>query len=265
MRWLELRRRHVDHHQRDICADVCGDNNRTAGDLHRGTDDHDRLRSPVGSRRAGIPRRLRRLHRRRPRPLQPRPPRRIERLYTGPNLEFTISQLDGFVEQNWVARPAEEPSRTIILLSPQFLPDRTDVVELVVCPVNTERFVEVGGAPDGSDSLVTDEVTVLRGLVRMRLIDGQWKSNSGEQDTINCDGVGTPIPDSALNSLDQGPCGYTYPQSSPDDDPYQLTITTNYTITYTTSTGANGTLTPITRSVTIDYDVDEIQTIGVSN
>ena len=87
----------------------------------------------------------------------------------------------------------------------------------------------------------------------------------GNGDTINCDGLGTPIPDSALNSLDQGPCGYTYPQSSPDDDPYQLTITTNYTITYTTSTGANGTLAPVTRSVTIDYDVDEIQTIGVSN
>ena len=105
----------------------------------------------------------------------------IVRLYTGPNLESTVSQLDSFVEQNWVARPAETPSRTIILLSPQFLPDRTDAVELVVCPVNTERFVEVGGAPDGSDSLVTDEVTVLRGLVRMILIDGQWKSNSGEQ------------------------------------------------------------------------------------
>jgi len=105
----------------------------------------------------------------------------IERLYTGPNLESTVSQLDSFVEQNWVARPAETPSRTIILLPPQFLPDRTDAVELVVCPVNTERFVEVGGAPDGSDALVTDEVTVLRGLVRMILIDGQWKSNSGEQ------------------------------------------------------------------------------------
>ena len=60
----------------------------------------------------------------------------IERLYTGPNLEFTISQLDGFVEQNWVAQPGEEPSRTLILLSPQFLPDRTDVVELVACPMN---------------------------------------------------------------------------------------------------------------------------------
>ena len=105
----------------------------------------------------------------------------IERLYTGPNLRSTISQLDSFVEKNWVARPAEEPSRTIILLSPQFLPDRTGYVELVACPINTERFVEVGGAPDGSDALVTDEITVRRLLVRLQLIDGQWKSDSGER------------------------------------------------------------------------------------
>ncbi len=104
----------------------------------------------------------------------------IERLYTGPNLEFTISQLDSFVEQNWVARPAEEPSRTMILLSPQFLPEFDDVVELVACEINTEIFVETEAAPDGSDALVTDEVTVTRALVRLRLLDGQWRADSGE-------------------------------------------------------------------------------------
>jgi hypothetical protein len=87
----------------------------------------------------------------------------------------------------------------------------------------------------------------------------------GNGDVVDCDGLGTPIPDSALDSADQGPCGYTYRTSSPDDDPYQLTITTNYTIGYTTSNGTTGTLSPITRSTTINYDVDEIQTIGISN
>lgn len=104
----------------------------------------------------------------------------IERLYTGPNLEFTMSQLDGFVEQNWVARPGEEPSRTLILLSPQFLPDRTDFVELVACEIDAERFVEVGGAPDGSDALITDEVAVRRIVVVLRMVQGAWKSDSGE-------------------------------------------------------------------------------------
>ena len=87
----------------------------------------------------------------------------------------------------------------------------------------------------------------------------------GNGDTISCEGLGTPIPEGALDELDQGPCGYTYRQSSPDDDPYRLTITTTYAISWTTSGGSNGTLTPIGRSTTIDYDVDEIQTIGVSN
>ena len=104
----------------------------------------------------------------------------IERLHTGPNLEFTISQLDGFVGEGWVARPADPPSSTTILAAPQFLPDRTDLVELVACAVDTEQFVEPGGAPDGTDALVTDEVTVRRVLVRLLLIDGQWRSDSGE-------------------------------------------------------------------------------------
>ena len=104
----------------------------------------------------------------------------IDRLYTGPSLEFTISQLDTFVRNSWVALPTEQPSRTIILVSPQFVPERSDIVELVSCEVNAERIVEVGGAPDGSDALVTDEVTVDRLVVRLRLVDGTWRPNSGE-------------------------------------------------------------------------------------
>jgi len=104
----------------------------------------------------------------------------IERLYTGPNLEFTISQLDGFVRQNLRALPAEEPSRTLILQTARFVTDRTDFIELVSCEVNSEIFVEVGGAPDGSDALVTDEVTVGRLVVRLQQVDGLWKSDSGE-------------------------------------------------------------------------------------
>jgi len=104
----------------------------------------------------------------------------IERLYTGPSLAFTISQLDGFVEQNWVARAADEPSRTTILQAARFVPDRADFIELVSCEVNSEIFVEVGGAPDGSDALVTDEVSVGRLVVRLRQVNGLWKADSGD-------------------------------------------------------------------------------------
>ncbi len=105
----------------------------------------------------------------------------IERLYTGPNLEFTIDQLDALVEQNWVAQPnSDEPSRSLILLSPQPVPDRPELVELVACEIDSQVFVEVGGAPDGSDELVDDQIVIRRILVRMEAVEGKWKSRSGE-------------------------------------------------------------------------------------
>lgn len=85
----------------------------------------------------------------------------------------------------------------------------------------------------------------------------------GNGDEVTCDGVGTPIVDPEV--VDEGPCGYTYRRSSPDDTPFQVTITSNYVVTYATSTGRSGTLAPISRSTTFAYDVDEIQTVGVSN
>ena len=86
--------------------------------------------------------------------------------------------------------------------------------------------------------------------------------NFGNGDTVTCDGVGTPITD--LDTVEAGPCGYTYLQSSPDEQPYQLTVTASWALPYTSSDGP-GTLPPLTRALTIDYDVDEIQTIGVDN
>ncbi len=84
----------------------------------------------------------------------------------------------------------------------------------------------------------------------------------GNGDTVTCDGVGTPIPDTAWDSLDQGPCGYTYRESSPDDSPYDMTVTATHRVNWTTSDGRAGTLSPIDRRVTIAYDVDEVQTVG---
>jgi hypothetical protein len=87
----------------------------------------------------------------------------------------------------------------------------------------------------------------------------------GNGDSVVCGGLGTPIPGWALGEADQGPCGYTYRVSSPDDEPYELSITVEYAVSYSTSSGAGGVLASIGRSVTVGYDVDEIQTIGISN
>ena len=62
----------------------------------------------------------------------------------------------------------------------------------------------------------------------------------------------------------EGPCGYTYRASSPDDHPFALSVTATWDVTYRSS-GPSGAAGSIDRTLTVDYDVDEIQTIGISN
>jgi hypothetical protein len=89
----------------------------------------------------------------------------------------------------------------------------------------------------------------------------------GNGDQVTCEGTGIPIRDvhPDLDVIEQSPtCGYTYRQSSPEDDPYQLTITTTWELPYTSSDGT-GRIDPLDMNLTIDYDVDEIQTLGTNN
>ena len=89
-----------------------------------------------------------------------------------------------------------------------------------------------------------------------------WDMGNG--DTVHCNGPGTPLTphDPGWNDTAQGPCGYTYTEIPPPQ-PYHVTVTATWTVTWTTSTGTTGTANPITRTTTFDYDVGEIQTIGV--
>ncbi len=78
---------------------------------------------------------------------------------------------------------------------------------------------------------------------------------------ITCEGFGTPYPEGS-NDPAEGPCGHTYLQRTPDDQPHQMTYTITYVLTWTTSAGGSGTLGTFDRAVTFDYDIDEIQTVG---
>jgi hypothetical protein len=80
---------------------------------------------------------------------------------------------------------------------------------------------------------------------------------------ITCDGFGTPYPEGS-NDPAEGPCGHTYLQRTPDDQPHQMTYTITYDLTWSTSDGRSGSLGSFDRSVTFDYDIDEIQTVGTS-
>lgn len=84
----------------------------------------------------------------------------------------------------------------------------------------------------------------------------------GNGDVIECVGAGDPIPDSALDSADPSPvCGYTYRDLN-DGKPYPVTITSTWTVTWTSSRGTSGVQPPIVLTSTLDYPVVEIQTVG---
>jgi hypothetical protein len=80
--------------------------------------------------------------------------------------------------------------------------------------------------------------------------------------TVTCDGIGTPIPDSAKESVEEGPCGYTV--GAPVDGG-ELVVTSAWTVTWELSDGRSGTYSPILVSDSIPYDVIEIQTVGRRN
>ena len=92
------------------------------------------------------------------------------------------------------------------------------------------------------------------------LASTSWAMGNG--DTVTCDGPGEPIVD--LEDPGEGPCGYTYRRSSPDDTPYELTVTATWEVDYRSS-GPSGTAGSVDRTVSVAYDVDEIQTLGISN
>jgi hypothetical protein len=107
---------------------------------------------------------------------------------------------------------------------------------------------------------VRAEAGALWAEATVTLASTSWDMGNG--DIVSCEGAGTPIVDT--DTLEQGPCGYTYRASSPEDAPYQLSVTATWAITYRSS-GGSGSAGTVDRTLSVDYDVDEIQTVGVSN
>lgn len=82
-----------------------------------------------------------------------------------------------------------------------------------------------------------------------------------ESPIIECDGFGEPYPD-GTNDPDEGPCGYTYLQPTPDGEPYIVTYTITYDITWRTSDGRSGSVGAFDRDFSFPFDVNEIQIVG---
>ena len=75
------------------------------------------------------------------------------------------------------------------------------------------------------------------------LVSTTWDMGNG--DVVECDGAGVPIVD--FDTPDEGPCGYTYRVSAPEDDPYELSVAATWQVTYQSS-GGSGTAGSITRT-----------------
>jgi hypothetical protein len=98
------------------------------------------------------------------------------------------------------------------------------------------------------------------------LTQSTWDMGNG--DTVTCDGPGEELHrgDPGWDSVDEGPCGYTYRDATPDDDTVTITATATWTVTWLASDGRTNPTPPdtIVVSNTTTYDIDEIQTVGTS-
>ena len=107
---------------------------------------------------------------------------RLRQSYVDPNLGSILATLDRLVEEGAVAQlNLDLPNAATILEGPVLLPDNPNRADLVVCEVRTDRYVKPGAGPGGVDVLVSDEIVVARILARMELVDGTWRSRSGER------------------------------------------------------------------------------------
>jgi hypothetical protein len=84
----------------------------------------------------------------------------------------------------------------------------------------------------------------------------------GDGTVVVCDGAGDPIPASEMESLEESPvCGHTY-RGVNGREPFVVTITSSWRVSWVGSGGAGGELGALDRSSSLQYEVLEIQTVG---
>ena len=83
---------------------------------------------------------------------------------------------------------------------------------------------------------------------------------------VTCTGGGSPLPASEQDTVDEGPCGYTYTSLDDVRGDLAITLTTHWEVTWETSGGdtSGGPVETLSLSSTVPYDVYEIQTVGGS-
>ncbi len=150
-----------------------------------------------------------------------------------------------------------------------FARERVPAPELFVNPPPPVGIVNLGmwlAVPNSAtiELPVGDQVNGPWVRITATLAETNWDMGNG--DTVECTGPGEIVEegDPGWDSIDEGPCGYTYTQHTPGDETVTITVTATWTVSWIASDGRTGNPDPIILSSTIAYDVDEIQTVGAS-
>ena len=107
---------------------------------------------------------------------------------------------------------------------------------------------------------VTVENTIVGYEVRVTATPTRTSFRIDDQPPIVCEGFGTPVVD--LNTVEEGPCGYTFRDVTAPGQPATITVTTTWSIDYFTSAHGEGHHSDLDQTTSIPYEVREIQTVG---
>jgi hypothetical protein len=98
-----------------------------------------------------------------------------------PSYQLGVANINELQSHGWRVRlNPEVPSVTTVESDVTLLdgPPATKA-EVTVCTIDSPVVYEPGGAPDGSDTVVNDEVTAFRTRVTLVMQDGAWKVYEG--------------------------------------------------------------------------------------
>ncbi len=101
-------------------------------------------------------------------------------LYAGLNRDQLVETLDEFESDGIRAViDPDNPPIAIVLAGPELQSQDPNLADLVVCEVNSERYIAVAEGV-GTSIAIREEAVIGRVLVRFVFDDGRWKSSEGE-------------------------------------------------------------------------------------
>jgi hypothetical protein len=98
-----------------------------------------------------------------------------------PSWDLTLQNIETLRSNGWRSRENPDVPSTLTVEGDVDLLDGPPATraELTVCVIDSGVVYEPGGAPDGSDTIVNDEITANRNRITMVLEDGSWKLFDG--------------------------------------------------------------------------------------